>query len=85
MIGGRSKRLLPVDVIFHPDWWHTHYDLDFGPQFHFHPGTRVESERRMRQALYDRFGDLGLGEAQARPRPVVGPVHLAIGFVVQAM
>jgi hypothetical protein len=39
----------------------------------------------MRQALYERFGDLGLGEADARPRPVVGPVHLAIGFVVQAM
>jgi hypothetical protein len=79
------KPLLPVDVIFHPDWWHTHYGLDFGPAFHFDPETRVESERRMRQALYDRFGDLGLGEANARPRPVVGPVHLAIGFVVQAM
>jgi uroporphyrinogen-III decarboxylase len=39
----------------------------------------------MRQALYDRFGDLGLGEADAQLRPVVGPVHLAIGFVVQAM
>jgi len=79
------RPLLPVDVIFHPDWWHTHYGLDFGPAFHFDPQARVESERRMRQALYDRFGDLGLGEAQARPRPVVGPVHLAIGFVVQAM
>ena len=79
------RALLPVDVIFHPDWWHTHYGLDFGPAFHFDPQVRVESERRMRQALYDRFGDLGLGEAQARPRPVVGPVHLAIGFVVQAM
>jgi hypothetical protein len=39
----------------------------------------------MRQALHDRFGDLGLGEADAAPRPVVGPVHLAIGFAVQAM
>jgi hypothetical protein len=39
----------------------------------------------MRQALHDRFGDLGLGEANAPARPVVGPVHLAIGFIVQAM
>jgi uroporphyrinogen-III decarboxylase len=75
----------PVDLVFHPDWWHTHYDLSFDEPFHFDPKVRVESERRMRQALYDRFGDLGLGEADARPRPVVGPVHLAIGFVVQAM
>jgi hypothetical protein len=84
-MAAESRPLLPVDVVFHPDWWHTHYDLDFGPAFHFDPHVRVESERRMRQALYDRFGDLGLGEANARPRPVVGPVHLAIGFVVQAM
>jgi hypothetical protein len=76
---------LPVDVVFHPDWWRTHYGLDFREPFHFEPRARVESERRMRQALHDRFGDLGLGEASAQPRPVVGPVHLAIGFIVQAM
>jgi hypothetical protein len=74
-----------VDVVFHPDWWHTHYGLDFREPFHFDPAVRVESERRMRQALYDRFGDLGLGEPDAARRPVVGPIHLAIGFVVQAM
>lgn len=79
------RGLLPVDVVFHPDWWHTHYGLDFREPFHLDPEVRVESERHMRQALYDRFGDLGLGEANAQPRPVVGPVHLAIGFVVQAM
>jgi hypothetical protein len=76
---------LPVDVIFHPDWWHTHYGLDFREPFHFDLQVRVESEQRMRRALYDRFGDLGLGEKDAQPRPVVGPVHLAIGFVVQAL
>jgi len=81
----RPSQLLPVDVIFHPHWWHTHYGLDFREPFHFDPKVRVESEQRMRQALHDRFGDLGLGEANAQPRPVVGPVHLAIGFVVQAM
>ena len=79
------RQLVPVDVIFHPDWWHTHYGLDFREPFHFDPQVRVESERIMRQALYDRFGDLGLGEANAQPRPVVGPVHLAIGFIVQEL
>jgi hypothetical protein len=81
----KPQKVLPVDVVFHPDWWHTHYELGFREPFHFDPQVRVESERLMRQALYDRFGDLGLGEADAQPRPVVGPVHLAIGFVVQAM
>lgn len=82
---GQSRPLLPVDIIFHPDWWYVHYGLDFREPFHYDPGIRVESERRMRQALFDRFGDLGLGEEAARPRPVAGPVHLAIGFVVQAL
>lgn len=81
----KGRGLLPVDVVFHPEWWHSHYGLDFREPFHFDPEVRVESERLMRQALHDRFGDLGLGEADAQPRPVVGPVHLAIGFVVQAM
>lgn len=81
----KPAKVLPVDVVFHPEWWHSHYGLDFREPFHFDPKVRVESERRMRQALHDRFGDLGLGEADAEPRPVVGPVHLAIGFVVQAM
>jgi uroporphyrinogen-III decarboxylase len=81
----RPQKMLPVDVVFHPDWWHTHYGLDFREPFHFDPQVRVGSELLMRQALYDRFGDLGLGEADTQPRPVVGPVHLAIGFAVQAM
>jgi len=38
----------------------------------------------MRAALYQRFGDLGLGEASAAPRPVIGPVHLAAGFLPSA-
>jgi len=85
MMEKATGSLLPVDVVFHPSWWHARHGLNFGPAFHFDPATRVQSERRMRQALSDRFGDLGLGEADARPRPVVGPVHLAIGFVVQAL
>jgi hypothetical protein len=30
-------RLLPVDVVFHPDWWHAHYGLDFREPFHADP------------------------------------------------
>lgn len=76
---------LPVDVVFHADWWHTHYGLCFDEPFHFDASVRVESEQSMRQALYDRFGDLGLGEPDASPRPVVGPVHMNISFIIQAI
>ncbi len=79
------KSFLPVEVVFHPSWWHRHYGIMFDEAFFFDPDKRVESERVMRAALHERFGDLGLGEAQAAPRPVIGPVHLAAGFLISAM
>lgn len=39
----------------------------------------------MRAILHERFGDLGLGEARATPRPVIGPVNLAAGFLPSAV
>lgn len=81
----RPKSFLPVEVVFHPSWWHRHYGLQFDEGFFFDPDRRVEDERRMRVALSERFGDLGLGEANSPLRPVVGPVHLAAGFLPSAV
>jgi uroporphyrinogen-III decarboxylase len=76
-----SKSFLPVEVVFHPSWWHRHYGITFREDFFFDPITRVACERAMRAALYDRLGDLGLGEATALPRPVIGPVNIAAGWL----
>lgn len=75
------RTFLPVEIVFHPSWWHRHYGITFDEAFFFDPVKRVESERVMRAALHARFGDVGLGEANAAPRPVIGPVHLAAGFL----
>ncbi len=79
------KTFLPVEIVFHPSWWNRHYSLTFDEAFFFDPIKRVASERAMRSALHQRFGDLGLGEADSPPRPVVGPVHLAAGFLPSAV
>lgn len=79
------KSFLPVEIVFHPSWWNKHYGLTFDEAFFFDPVKRVESERLMRAALHQRFGDVGLGEADAAPRPVIGPVHLAAGFLPSAV
>ncbi len=79
------QTFLPVEVVFHPSWWNRHYGLTFDEAFFFDPAKRVESERVMRKALNERFADLGLGEPDAPPRPVVGPVHLAAGFLPSAV
>ncbi len=76
---------LPVEVVFHPSWWHRHAGISFDEDFFYHPVRRVEAERRMERVLYERFGDLGLGEDRDRDVPAVGPVHNAAGYLLSEM
>lgn len=76
---------LPVEVVFHPSWWYRHSGLTFDENFFYHPARRVEAERRMEQILYERFGDLGLGEDRGRDLPVIGAIHNAAGFLISEM
>jgi hypothetical protein len=39
----------------------------------------------MRRVLHERYGDLGPGEADPQPRPIIGSVHVAGGFVIPAL
>lgn len=80
-----QSALLPVDVVFHPSWWHAHAGMDFDADFFYHPVKRVEAERKMEQVLYDRFGRFGLGADRSRELPVVGAVHNAAGFLISEM
>jgi hypothetical protein len=76
---------LPVEVVFHPSWWHKHAGISFDEDFFYHPVRRVEDERRMESVLFERFGDLGLGEDRDRDVPAVGPVHIAAGYLLSEM
>ncbi|MEI6387324.1 MAG: hypothetical protein WCQ50_11855 [Spirochaetota bacterium] len=79
------KGPLPVDIVFHPSWWHHNAGISFDEDFFYHPAKRVESERLMEEVLYDRFGDCGLGGDHGVDRPVIGAVHLAAGYIVSEM
>ena len=76
---------LPVEIVFHPSWWSRHAGITFDEDFFYHPSRRVEAERRMERILYERFGDLGLGEDRDRDCPVIGAVHNAAGFLLSEM
>jgi len=78
-----TEPYLPVDVVFHPNWWHKHYDLSFDREFFYNPSRRVWQEQRMRQLLYERFGDVGLGQKDAPRRPIIGPILMGSGYIVQ--
>lgn len=77
--------MLPVDIVLHPSWWHCHEGITFDEDFFFHPARRVEVERRMERALYERWGRYGLGSHHDQDLPQIGPVHLAAGYIIAAM
>lgn len=76
---------IPCDVVFHPNWWHKNYGIVFSEDYFFNPQMRTKAEQKHRQILFDRFGNIGLGEQNAEEIPVLGPVHIAAGFVVSAV
>ena len=79
-----SKTFLPVEIVFHPNWWHHEVGLSFDRDHYFNPDRRVDDEIKMRRVLWERFGTFGYGEEHPGPEPVVGPVHIAAGFMLSA-
>ena len=79
-----SKKL-PVDIVLHPSWWNKNAGISFDESFFYNPRRRVEDERLMEQVLYERFGDLGLGEDHLKDLPQIGAVHLASGYLLSEM
>lgn len=78
-----TEPYLPVDVVFHPNWWQRHYGLSFDRDFFYDAQRRVWQEQRMRHLLYERFGDLGLGQKDAPRRPIIGPILMGSGYIIQ--
>jgi hypothetical protein len=77
--------LLPFELVFNPRWWHRTAGIAFTQDFYFDAGTRERNDVLMRRVLYERFGDIGLGEANPVARPVAGSLHVAGGFVTPAL
>ena len=79
------NRMLPVDIVLGPPWWYHHEGITFDADHFYHPARRVEAERKMEDVLYERWGRFGLGEDHGKDLPVVGPVHLAAGYLISEM
>ena len=42
----------------------------------------MEVDREMRKILFERFGNLGMGEEHPELRPCIGAIHLAAGYII---
>src|SRR5450759_1878490 len=66
--GGRAR----VDVMFDASWWHKFYGIVFDETYvQANPRYRAILEGKMRRALYERFGSVGLGDKSSEPVPVI--------------
>jgi hypothetical protein len=80
-----GNTLLPVDIVLAPEWWNKNEGITFDHDFFFNPLKRVEEEQRMENILYERWGNFGMGLYKNSPRPEIGAVHLAAGFIISEM
>ena len=81
----KPDTFLPVELVFNPNWWHHAAGIAFDEPFYLDAETRLRNDVIMRRVLNERYGDLGLGEADPQPRPVIGSMHVAGGFVIPAL
>ncbi|MCD6307778.1 MAG: hypothetical protein J7M24_02140 [Candidatus Latescibacteria bacterium] len=80
-----SKTFLPVEIVYHPNWWYHETGMKFDRSYFFDPDRRVEDEIRMRRVMWEKFGQFGYGEEHPGPEPVIGPVHLAAGYLMSTI
>jgi uroporphyrinogen-III decarboxylase len=66
-----KKEYIPLGVGFYPDWWVNNHGIAFGKKYYNNPDYRVETQARMQKALYEQFGDVGLGSPDPAPRPLI--------------
>ena len=81
----KPDTFLPVELVFNPNWWHHAAGISFAEPFYLDADTRIRNDVIMRRVLHERYGELGLGEADPQPRPVIGSMHVAGGFVIPAL
>ena len=80
-----AKEFLPVELVFNPNWWYRTAGISFDRSFYFDAQMRMQNDVTMRRVLYEGYGDLGLGEPNPQPRPIIGSLHVAGGFVIPAL
>lgn len=66
-----KRDFIPLGVGFYPDWWASNHGITFGEEYYSNPDYRVEAQSKMQKVLYDRFGDVGLGNPDPEPRPLI--------------
>jgi methanogenic corrinoid protein MtbC1/uroporphyrinogen-III decarboxylase len=66
-----ERNHIPLGVGFYPDWFNKHYGVSFDRKYYFDPETRIEARMEIDKRLHERFGDVGLGDKDPKPKPLI--------------
>jgi methanogenic corrinoid protein MtbC1/uroporphyrinogen-III decarboxylase len=66
-----KKEHITLGVGFYPDWFNKHYGISFGKEYYFDPEVRIQARMKMEKCLFERFGDVGLGNPEPEPKPLI--------------
>ena len=66
-----DKKHIPLGVGFYPDWFFKHYGISFGKEYYYDPENRVKARMEIARRLYERFGEVGLGDPDPKPAPLI--------------
>lgn len=80
-----ADQFIPIELVFNPNWWYQTASISFDESFYFDPEARIRNDVIMRRVLHERFGEMGMGEPDPQPRPIIGSQHVAGGFVIPAL
>jgi hypothetical protein len=62
-----------IEITFSPGWWSAKYGMDFSSATDWQDPVRYTArDQEQRRLLFERFGDVGIGEINPQPNPLVG-------------
>ena len=68
-----GKYFPTIEITFSPAWWSAKYGMDFSSAADWQDPIRYTArDQEQRRLLFERFGDVGIGEADPQPNPLVG-------------
>lgn len=85
MMSLTADQFLPLEFVFNPNWWNKNAGIKFDSTFYMDADTREKNDQIMRRVLYEKLGNFGFGEKNPQPRPVIGSLFVAGGFIIPAM
>jgi len=74
--------MIPIELIFNPNWWHINDGICFDESFYMHLQKRIDNDFEMRTHLFNRFG---FGNSPIKREPIIGSTLVAGGFVLPAL